>query len=83
MVAAINHGEGISTSPCSSARPCNGSTSQIWTPGPNYSLVRQASGLCLTEPNSNPVNGEPVQIATCTGGNNQTWRLPARLGGFG
>jgi hypothetical protein len=56
--------------------PCNGSTSQIWTPGPDYSLVQQASGLCLTEPNSNPVNGEQMQIATCAGGNNQTWRLP-------
>jgi len=55
---------------------CNGGTTQVWTPGPNGSLVNEASGLCLDDPGSNTANGVQMQIWSCNGGNNQHWWLP-------
>ena len=55
---------------------CNGSSTQVWTPGPNGSLVNQASGLCLDDPASNTANGVQMQIYSCNGGGNQRWWLP-------
>ena len=55
---------------------CNSSGTQVWTPGPNGSLVNQASGLCLDDPGSNTANGVQMQIFTCNGGGNQHWWLP-------
>jgi hypothetical protein len=59
---------------------CNGSATQIWSPGaPSYSLVNDASGLCLTIPGSTSANGTQVQIAACPvkSKTNEQWRLPA------
>ena len=56
--------------------PCNNGATQIWTPGPNGSLVNQASGLCLDDPGSNTANGAQMQIFSCNGGANQRWWLP-------
>ena len=36
-----------------------------------------APGMCLDDPASNTANGTDLDIATCSGGNNQQWRLPA------
>ncbi len=54
-------------------------TSQIWTPGPNHTLVQQASGLCLDDPAANTVNGTQLDLVTCpaTGTAQDSWRLPA------
>jgi hypothetical protein len=55
---------------------CSGGAGQVWTPGANYRLVNQASHLCLTDPGSNTANGTQLDIAACTGGTSQQWRLP-------
>jgi len=55
---------------------CNGSGTQVWTPGTNGRLVNQASGLCLDDPGSNTNNGAQLQIWPCNGGSNQHWWLP-------
>jgi Ricin-type beta-trefoil lectin domain len=56
--------------------PCDGSTSEIWTPGPYRALVNQASGLCLDDPNFDTSNGTPLQVWSCNQGVNQQWWLP-------
>jgi hypothetical protein len=57
--------------------PCNNkSTSQIWTPGADNSLVQEASGLCLDDPGSVTANGTQMEIYACNGGDNQAWWLP-------
>lgn len=54
--------------------PCDGHSSQIWTAGPNNSLIQRSSGLCLDDPN--PANGTAPQVMSCDGSGNQDWRLP-------
>jgi hypothetical protein len=56
---------------------CSGATSQQWTQGTGNKLVNQASGLCLDDPMSSTKNGTALDMATCTGGSNQVWPLPA------
>jgi hypothetical protein len=56
--------------------PCDGASSQIWTQGPNNSLIQQSSGLCLDDPSSNPSNGIQLDVESCGGGPNQAWYLP-------
>lgn len=56
---------------------CDGSASQVWTPGSSYTLVNQAAGICLSDPGSNTANGTQLQIQACSGRTNQQWRLPA------
>ena len=51
---------------------CNGSPSQVWKPGPGLSLVQQASGLCLDDPDFATANGQTLQNWSCNGGTNQT-----------
>jgi Ricin-type beta-trefoil lectin domain len=55
---------------------CSGASSQVWTPGTDYTLVNQASGLCLYA--SSSANGTDLATATCSPTNTeQQWRLPA------
>jgi hypothetical protein len=59
--------------------PCNGSTTQVWTPGgpsANDSLVQKSSGLCLTIPGDNTANGTQLDVESCAGKSYQAWRLP-------
>jgi hypothetical protein len=69
-------GGGVTQGTLTVLNTCNGSNSQIWTPGPNGSLVDKAAGLCLDDPASNTANGVQMQIWSCNGGNNQRWWLP-------
>ena len=69
-------GGGTSQGTLTVLNTCTGGSTQVWTPGPNGSLVNQASGLCLDDPNFNTANGTQMQIYSCNGGNNQRWRLP-------
>jgi len=56
---------------------CNSSATQVWAQGAGYSLVNQASGLCLNADGSTN-NGTLLDITTCSGGGltTQGWRLP-------
>ena len=59
--------------------PCSSSATQIWTPlnTKNYELVQKASGLCLTLPGDNTVDGTQPDLEKCQGLSYQTWRMPA------
>jgi hypothetical protein len=59
--------------------PCNGSSSQIWTPlmAKNNELVQKSSGLCLTITGDNTVDGTQPDLEKCQGLSYQTWRMPA------
>jgi hypothetical protein len=51
---------------------------QIWTPQANRELTNGgAAGICLDDPASKTANGTDLDVAPCSGGNNQQWRLPA------
>jgi hypothetical protein len=54
---------------------CTGGSSQVWQVGSNYSLVNQASRMCLTDPSL--TNNTQLSIQWCNGGSSQQWRLPA------
>jgi hypothetical protein len=69
-------GQGTSDGTLTVLNNCDSSGTQVWTPGPNYSLVNQGSGLCLDDPGFNTANGTQLQIYTCNGGQNQEWRPP-------
>jgi hypothetical protein len=57
--------------------PCDGDTSQEWAVGTELnSIVNEASGLCLVDPDFNTANGTQFQIQDCTGAKDQQWHLP-------
>ena len=56
--------------------PCDGTSSQVWTTGPNDSLVQRSSQLCLDDPGANTANGTQLATASCDGQSEQAWRLP-------
>lgn len=58
---------------------CSGGSSQVWAQGTGNTLVNSASGLCLNDPGSltSPKSGTVLNAATCGGGVNQVWPLPA------
>ncbi len=55
---------------------CNGSGTQVWTPGRERQPGQPGLGLCLDDPASNTANGVQMQIYSCNGGGNQHWWLP-------
>ena len=68
--------------------PCSGADSQQWqlmyprsvSPSAGakpLALVNPASGSCLSDPGSSTTNGTRVRAASCDGGQNQVWTLPA------
>jgi Ricin-type beta-trefoil lectin domain/Domain of unknown function (DUF5122) beta-propeller len=69
-------GGGTSQGTLTVLNTCDGSGTQVWQPGPNGSLVNQASGLCLDDPGFQTANGTQLQIYSCNGGSNQHWWLP-------
>jgi hypothetical protein len=56
---------------------CSAATSQQWAQGTGDTLVNHATGQCLDDPMSSTKNGTALDVATCSGGSNQVWPLPA------
>lgn len=49
---------------------------QMWTAGPNSSLVNPNSGKCLSTTNGGSEDGNQLIIATCDGSAGQRWTVP-------
>jgi chitinase len=54
---------------------CNGSGAQVWDPQSDGELLNPASGKCLDDTGYG-TSGTQVQIWSCAGTANQTWKLP-------
>lgn len=62
---------------------CVGGLWQRWYLGPDDSLVSQAYGFCLDDPEANTGNGTQLQIWTCNGTDAQKWDAPQGNGSPG
>jgi hypothetical protein len=54
---------------------CNGTAAQVWEPQPDGALLNPNSGKCLDDTGYGG-SGTQVQIWSCSGNGNQSWRLP-------
>jgi serine/threonine protein kinase len=54
---------------------CNDTGAQVWQPQSNGELVNPQSGKCLDDAGSGG-SGTQLQLQDCTGGADQTWKLP-------
>lgn len=70
-------GGGTAAGTLTVVNPCSGAGTQVWTQGSGNTLVNQASGLCLADPNQSVTNGTQLQILPCDGSIAQSWPLPA------
>ncbi len=61
------------------ANTCISAASQQWAQAAGGTLVNQATGLCLTDPNSSLVSPTPLQVAACSSPAvaDQVWPLPS------
>ena len=60
------------------ADTCSGAKTQQWAQGTGNSVTNGgAAGMCLDDPGSSTTSGTKLDIATCNGGSNQVWPLPA------
>jgi len=55
--------------------PCNGTVAQVWVPQSDGALLNPNSGKCLDDTGYGG-SGTQVQIWSCTGNDNQEWKLP-------
>ncbi|HEY1627853.1 MAG TPA: glycoside hydrolase family 3 C-terminal domain-containing protein [Streptosporangiaceae bacterium] len=55
---------------------CNNTVAQVWQPQANGSLLNPNSGKCLDDTGYGG-SGTQVQIWSCTGNGNQSWKSPA------
>jgi Putative Ig domain/Ricin-type beta-trefoil lectin domain len=53
--------------------PCTGASNQEWYHNSKNEYVVQKNLLCLTDPDGSTLNGEPVQVGTCTNAQDQRW----------
>jgi hypothetical protein len=58
---------------------CSGSPTQQWRAGPGGRIVNQLSRLCVDVTGGNPAIRTPLQLSTCNGSQEQSWRLPAAI----
>lgn len=74
-------GTGVVLAACSPT-----TATQQWTQGSGNTLINQGattaqgSSMCLDDPGSSTTSGTALDIATCSGGTNQAWPLPAAPG---
>lgn len=53
---------------------------QQWTQGSGETLTNQGTQTCLDDPGSSTTSGTAVDVASCSGGQNQIWPLPTAPG---
>lgn len=53
---------------------------QQWTQGSGNTLINKGATMCLDDPSSSATSGTRLDIAACSGGQNQIWPLPTAPG---
>jgi hypothetical protein len=53
--------------------PCTGAADQEWFHNSKGEYVVEKTQLCLTDPNSSTLNGNPIRVEKCTGTKDQLW----------